>query len=809
MVSRIGHSLLLAVLLLVGEAAAPPDLDHAYREARKAIDRGDNPTALHILEAVLPLVGDRNDKIVWHLRLLRAQTLISLGDPNQVFEAAAPELPPSLRRSDIAVDRLWTLAIAATMLSHGDDAKRYIEQARKLAVEAHPDQLPQVLFVRANMMTIFDPRTRERDARQALRGAMRTGDLRLQTKILGTLGNIAASKEHFDEAIDLGQKARRLAADRHDETTLHHTEGNLGWYFNELGDRETAEEHLRAAIESAKRWHADGDRVVYLLNLGATEMSRGDLAAARRDFVEARDLANQLKSSETGNADRSIAEVELLNGNLAAAKAGNAAALQFNEKAKDVQAEQRSRILDARIAFVEKRLDDARATLGRVLADASSKSVRWEAEFWLAQVYAARNDSVPADQHYRAAIGTIDQARQEVRTGELRFSVPDLATPLYDAYIDFLVQHGRSGEALRIAELNRARTLAEELQLESDGKFDPKTAAREANFVALSYHLGHARSFLWVVTPAAVEIFPLPPAETIERAVDRYQRTFATARGSLEANGARGEELYRMLIAPAASALRGVSRLAIIPDGRLAAFNFETLVVPSPRRYWIEDVTIETAPSLLLLSRAHDDRGSGRLLLIGNATPPDRAFPKLLYADEEMRRVKMHFEHATVLSGAHATPHAYLASSPESYAFVHFVAHGVATRQRPLDSAVILASDGEGYKLYARDVVGHPLKARLVTISSCHGAGRRTYNGEGLVGLAWAFLRAGSHEVIASLWEVNDRATTDLMDAMYSAIHAGRDPVDALRIAKLKLLRSKTIYRKPFYWAPFAVYTGS
>lgn len=760
-------------------AAAPQDSDRAYRDAR--------------------------------LRILGAQELIRQGQYTKVYETAAPELPPSLRRTDIAVDRLWTLAIATSKLDRFDEARRYLDEAQKLAAQAHPDQLPQVLLIRANMM-MFPLAARKRAANEALRAAKRTGDVKTQAKVLGTLGNIAAMSEHYDEAIDYGEKTQRLAIALGDESLLHKTEGNLGWYLNELGDRENAEEHLRAAIAVATRKHADDNRLVYLLNLGASEMFRGDLKAARREFVEANDLAEKLSSNEKGNAERSIAEIDLLEGHLSAARAGNAKALQINEKEQGpgpALAVQRSLILDARIDLAENKLDDATAILGRVLAEAKSKSVRWEAEYRLADVCAADNKPEAAERHYRAAIDTVDQARQDVRQTELKLSVPDLATPLYDAYIDFLVRQKRAVDALRIADLNRARTLAEGLQIDREEKFDPRTAARETNVVALSYHLGHARSFLWVITPSDVKLFELPPAATIESAVDRYQETFATARGGLEANGARGEELYRMLVAPAANVLQGVTRLAIIADGKLLPFNFETLVVPSTHHYWIEDVTIMTVPSVQLLSRARDDRKKGRLLLIGDAAPADRAFPPLQYAGEEMQRVKRHFDRTTMLSGTRATPHAYFNSSPESYAFVHFVAHAIAMRQRPLDSAVILASDGEGYKLYARDVVAHPLKARLVTISSCHGAGRRAYQGEGLVGLAWAFLRAGSHEVIASLWEANDRATSNLMDSMYSSIEAGHDPVDALRIAKLRLLHSKTIYRKPFYWAPFAVYTGS
>ena len=250
------------------------------------------------------------------------------------------------------------------------------------------------------MSKLYDARTRERDAREVLRAAKRSGDIRLQTQILGTLGNIAASQERFDEAIDFGQRTLQLATAAHNDSLLHRIEGNLGWYYNELGDRESAEEHLRAAIATATRLHADDNRVVYLLQLGESEMSRGDLASARRDFLAARDLAAKLNSRQSGNAMLSVAEVAFLSGDVAGAAAGNAAALRFNEKANDTPGVLRSRILEARIAMSGGKLDDARAILERVVADAEGKSVRWEAESWLAQVYAARNDAVLADQHF-------------------------------------------------------------------------------------------------------------------------------------------------------------------------------------------------------------------------------------------------------------------------------------------------------------------------------------------------------------------------------------------------------------------------
>jgi CHAT domain-containing protein len=155
-------------------------------------------------------------------------------------------------------------------------------------------------------------------------------------------------------------------------------------------------------------------------------------------------------------------------------------------------------------------------------------------------------------------------------------------------------------------------------------------------------------------------------------------------------------------------------------------------------------------------------------------------------------------------------------STPEQFAYLHFVTHGTASTTAPLESAIILSREqrpGEAsppglFKLYARDILQHPLDARLVTISACYGSGARSYSGEGLIGLAWAFLRAGAHNVIASLWEVTDESTPRLMDNLYTGIGNGLEPAAALRNAKLSLLHSKTGTHAPFYWAGFGLYAG-
>jgi len=90
-------------------------------------------------------------------------------------------------------------------------------------------------------------------------------------------------------------------------------------------------------------------------------------------------------------------------------------------------------------------------------------------------------------------------------------------------------------------------------------------------------------------------------------------------------------------------------------------------------------------------------------------------------------------------------------------------------------------------------------------MSACNGAGTRAYSGEGLVGLSWAFLRAGAHNVIAALWEVSDSSSPQLMDSLYRGLSQGKDPATALRDAKLSMLHSSSniLFQEALLLGPF------
>jgi CHAT domain-containing protein len=324
---------------------------------------------------------------------------------------------------------------------------------------------------------------------------------------------------------------------------------------------------------------------------------------------------------------------------------------------------------------------------------------------------------------------------------------------------------------------------------------------------------------LWAADGKESSFFTLPDRASILALVANHRRAVLAARDLVAEQHPAARDLYDMLVKPAEDLIHHGDRVFIVAGG-INGLNFETLLTSGQSsHYWIEDVAITHLASVRLLASAHRQlpvRGSathpGQLLVIGNPVYSGQQYTALPNAAAEVADVAAHFpNHArTVLTGMNASPEAYIRSDPARFEYIHFVSHATASRLVPLDSAVILSAHGtpDSAKLYARDILSKPLHAELVTISACQGSGVRVYTGEGLVGLAWAFLRAGSRNVIGALWDVSDASTPELMGHLYDGIAAGNPPDVSLRAAKVEMLHSRGVFRKPVYWGAFQLYSS-
>jgi CHAT domain-containing protein len=165
---------------------------------------------------------------------------------------------------------------------------------------------------------------------------------------------------------------------------------------------------------------------------------------------------------------------------------------------------------------------------------------------------------------------------------------------------------------------------------------------------------------------------------------------------------------------------------------------------------------------------------------------------------------------ARLWTGAGATE-ANAKAIPRDTRFVHFACHGYLDERLPLESGLALAmpagggNAGDNGFLQAWEVFeGLRIDADQVTLSACQTGLGRDMAGEGLLGLTWAFLYAGARSVMASLWEVADASTADLMTRFYRHLAAGIPRAEALRRAQVELLRRRTT-ASPYYWAAFTL----
>ncbi len=802
-----------------------PDPQRTFDQAQETFVRGDLALARREADAAYRRFSGNELQWAWKFRLLEAEILLDQGLSGDVLSLLDSNLPTQFANSDLAVKQLTLQGGAYAQLDRFQDADHCLKEAERLSDTLRSSLAGQIARARG----VFAFRQNEQESagrflRQSLQFARQQNDVHLQMTDLANLGAVAERQEHYDEAIDWLNDAYRTAGILHDRHTAQVALGNLGWAYYKMGDFDRSLAFCREAEKSAKDLGAAYDQIGWLNNIGLVYYQQNQLTVAKDYYRQSLALAQKNENSELiVDALTSLAFVSAQTGQLAEAQEYSEQAFQKAHARSDRSSELYPLLVRGQVAAGRGEDKQAEEVFHEVANDPKSDlSLRWQAQNALARLYEQEHRLTAADKQYREALATIERARDSLQHEEFQLPFLANAAHLYDDYIRFLLAQGKEQRALQLADYSRARTLAEGLGVLSRKAPVDATAlnaqqiARDAHAAVLFYWMGRERSYLWVITQNHTARYQLPPAAEIDAAVLRYRQALLGWQDVLKTSNPDGTHLYDVLVAPAQKLIARNSRVILISDGSLDSLNFETLLVPSPTvHYWIEDATVLTASSLRVLaaSRTHRELETGKLLLIGDATAPNSDYAPLPNAMREVQNVESHFPTGKrrTFTRNRATPAAYLGSDPGQFSFIHFVAHATASKLSPLDSAIVLSQssgDQDSFKLYARDITAHLLHANLVTISSCYGAGAEAYSGEGLVGLSWAFLRAGAHNVIGAMWDVSDASTADLMGRMYDELNRGQTPEAALRAAKLSLLHSDGVARKPFYWAPFQLYTG-
>ncbi len=380
----------------------------------------------------------------------------------------------------------------------------------------------------------------------------------------------------------------------------------------------------------------------------------------------------------------------------------------------------------------------------------------------------------------------------------------------------------------------------------------------DGDTVLLEYALGPKRSFLWAVTPSSLDIFELPGRADVEAAAKRAYELLtarnqnpagesAAARSTRvrkadEAYIEAAEKVSAMLLGPAAQRIAG-KRLLIVGEGVLQYLPFGALPEPGEgkRTPLIVSHEIVTAPSASVVSVLRRDTAGRKAAPKSVAIVADPVFsttdPRIAsmrHAPADAHRssgdvdaqefLRLRFSRTEADEIARLAPAASTLKAvdfdasrdtvlrPElgQYRIVHFATHSLLNNEHPELSGVVLSLvDRAGHPqngfLRLFDIYNLRLGADLVVLSACQTALGGEIRGEGLIGLTRGFLYAGAPRVVATLWEIDDRTTAELMKHFYEGILSrGERPAAALRAAQTAMFHTRG-WDAPYYWAAFTI----
>jgi CHAT domain-containing protein len=276
--------------------------------------------------------------------------------------------------------------------------------------------------------------------------------------------------------------------------------------------------------------------------------------------------------------------------------------------------------------------------------------------------------------------------------------------------------------------------------------------------------------------------------------------------------GGTRSRLFDLLIRPAVGAADGINRLAIVPDRELYRLAFSALWDSTTRGFLLERYELRTVPSAAYLVRAtalpRGSRSRAPALVVGNPETHGALQP-LPGATREATGIAGLYRPARLLVGAKVRRDSLLNLLPSSSVF-HFSGHAIFNSEQPELSYLALTSEnGDPGILPAWEIAGMRLsKMNVVVLSACSTLGPRLSRSGVTAGLAYSFLRAGAPATVSTLWDVDDRETTDLLVDFHERFAAGASVAESLRQAQLDALRSaQPSRRSPYTWAAFT-YTG-
>lgn len=603
------------------------------------------------------------------------------------------------------------------------------------------------------------------------------------------------------------------------------------------GERAQAEEYARLLGEIADR------------NMGGFVLKTDILNAQARTYMALGDFQRSLaiiEQDEAGAGERSAAKASV-------AKIG---AIKAQDEMFAFSQLPKAFILNKSL-YETGKVQKAKAGYDKLLANPQTKDngdIYWLILFDRGKIAEAQGNRQEAIDCYRRAIEVIERQRSTINTEASKIGFVGNKQLVYHALIASLSAAGQPGQAFEYVERAKSRALVDLLAAKQDfaapqadqqqvtallTELETQEAqARMQKMGAVrSSRVGEVKQTLQTVAPELASLVTVAPVavatiQTLlqpdEALVEYYYegddlyafvltreavkgfklngnkltaeiREFRAAleQWELQSYEVPAQKLYARLITPLQAGLIH-KKLLMVAHGALHYLPFNAL--KTGNEYLIDRYSLRHLPSasVLLFLQKRPTSPVASVLALGN---PDLENPQydLKCAQEEAETIAKDFTKAKVLVRKEATKTAFKTLGPQ-FSHIHFATHGRFDPDQPLQSGLLLAKEAQsdGF-LSLGELYSLRLHSDLVTLSACETGLGKIRNGDDVVGLTRGFFYAGSNTIVASLWEVDDQATSYLMQQFYADLKANNKE-EALRQAQLATRKK---FNHPFFWAAF------
>ena len=802
--------------------------DESLKLSRAAGDTAGEMTTLIAMGILNATVGETQDSLNLYYR--------------------AMELNKSRRCRDLEGLLFSGLAYAYDALGEKDTALSYYQQAFA-SYQAQGDHWGEGA-VKLNIGMVYCSLQKYDDALKNYDDAFTTyrtlGRTRLMSVVLREIGLVHDTRGDYASALDYYRRSLDLTQPERDPGKAAYTLVYMGRIFERSGEQDKALEHYERALKLNRTAQDQAGEALTLFALAHIENERGDLKLARTYIEGALKISERVRSKVTSQALRSSYFASVRNQFELYAEVLMRLHQKFPQDHFDVAAfevSERARARSLLESLSESRIDVRQGVDEALLKNerelAREINAKAERRIQLLANRSSPTNLAAIDKELETLTLQHQQVEAEIRAASPRYAALVQPSPLTAAAIQHdildadtvLLEYllGDQGSWLWVVSTDSVKAFA----------LPPRTELELA-----------VRRIYALLTERNRTVHDETNKQRLER-IAAADANYQTAAG----------ELSRMILGPASSEL-GSKRLVIVADGALHYIPFAALPDPSSGPAKVPVIAkheLVNLPSASALARMREEiRGRptapkavavladpvfdrvdsrvGATQLTQRKSRPgsnnrdnepdsvarralrsfvensDTSFARLPFSRREAKAIIEMVPKNDGLLALDFNANRATATGSElaKYRIIHLATHGLLNSEHPELSGIVLSLiDEQGREqdgfLNLSQIYNLKLGADLVVLSACQTALGRDIKGEGLVGLTRGFMYAGAPRVVASLWQVDDAATADLMREFYKAMLVeGMQPAAALRAAQVRTWE-RNQQLSPYFWAAFTL----